>query len=290
MTAPFSTRIRRPGAVLVVAAAACVALACATTHNYLDPAGPTYEGAHAPDARDRTCGAQDGALKVVTFNIEFAREIERAIALLRTSAALRDFDILLLQEMDEPGVQRIARALGLNYVYVPSTIHPQADHDFGTAVLSPWPLDQTRKLLLPHAAFITRARRAAASAIVHCGTLRIRAMAVHLPAPAGVSGEEREDQVRVMLADLAGTHGPVVVGGDFNSRRMGSMFTQAGYRWLTDKLPGTSRGIGLWWSNDHVFTRGFVPAGGGPSAGVVDSAGASDHRAVWVRVAIQNEK
>jgi endonuclease/exonuclease/phosphatase family metal-dependent hydrolase len=290
MIAQTTARLRRPYAVFVVVAAACVAIACATTHNYLDPAGPMYKGDLAPDARDRTCGAQDGALEVVTFNIEFAREIERAIALLQTSAALRDVDILLLQEMDEPGVQRIALALGLNYVYIPSTVHPQAGHDFGTAVLSPWPLDEPRKLLLPHAAYITRARRAAASAVVHCGTLRIRAMAVHLPAPAGVRDEDREDQVRVMLADLAGTPGPVIVGGDFNSRKMGSMFTKAGYRWLTDKLPGTSRGMGLWWSSDHVFARGFVPAGGGPSAGVVDSAGASDHRAVWVRVAFQNEK
>jgi len=273
---------------LLVAAASLGTLACATTHNYLDPAGPRYEGSYTHDASSRTCGDPGGVLKVVTFNIEFSREIDRAIALLRTSAALGDADILLLQEMDAPGVDRIARALGVNYVYFPSTVHPQARHDFGTAVLSPWPLGEARKLLLPYAAFGTRARRAATSAVVHCGSLRIRAVAVHLSAPGALRDEEREEQVHLIIDDAARTGDAVIVGGDFNSRAVGRVFKAGGFLWLTDKLPGTSRGFGHWWSYDHVFARGMAAAVDGPAAGVVDSAGASDHRAVWVRVVPQN--
>ena len=31
--------------------------------------------------------------------------------------------------------------LGLNYLYFPSGIHPQARQEYGTAILSPWPIE-----------------------------------------------------------------------------------------------------------------------------------------------------
>jgi len=284
-----ATSPRWASRLLAIATALC-ALSCATTHNYLDPAGPRYEGGFADAASLEGRGSTDAPIRVVTFNIEFAREIDLALALLRHSAGLRDPDILLLQEMDAPGVERIARELRLNYVYFPSTVHPMAHHDFGTAVLSPWPLDEARKLVLPYAAFGTRARRAATSAVVHRGSLRIRAVAVHLPAPGAMRDEERAEQVRLIIDDASRTGDAVVVGGDFNSRAVARVFKAGGFLWLTDRLPGTSRGMGHWWSYDHVFARGLTAAGDGPAAGVVDPAGASDHRAVWVRLFPQNAK
>jgi endonuclease/exonuclease/phosphatase family metal-dependent hydrolase len=273
---------------LLATAAVTSCLSCATTRNYLDPAGPRYDGRYAEVASSEVRESPDDTIRVVTFNIEFAREIDRAVALLQTSAALRHPDILLLQEMDPIGVERIARELRMNFVYFPSTVHPMSHRDFGTAVLSPWPLDEARKLLLPHAAFGTRASRAATSAVIHRGSLRILAMAVHLPAPGAVSDDDRQEQVRVILDDAAKTTDAVVVGGDFNGRAAGRWFRERGFLWITDSLPGTSRRLGRWWSFDHVFVRGLTAAGDGLAAGVVDPAGASDHRAVWVRLAPQN--
>jgi endonuclease/exonuclease/phosphatase (EEP) superfamily protein YafD len=281
-------RVRFACLVPVALAAWFATAACAKTHNYLDPTGPKYEGNYADPAAPCASRPADGPIRVVTFNIEFAREIDKAVALLRDRGPLKDFDILLLQEMDAPGVERIARELRLNYVYFPSTVHPTAHRDFGTAVLSPWPLDEARKLLLPHAAFGTRARRAATSAVVHRGALRIRAVALHLSAPGAIRDEEREEQVRLIIDDAARTGDAVVVGGDFNSRSVSRVFESAGFLWLTGRLPGTSRGMGRWWSYDHVFARGLAAAVDGPAAGVVDPAGASDHRAVWVRLVPQN--
>jgi len=273
---------------LLAAVATSLLLSCATTHNYLDPAGPRYVGGYGENASPEARESPDDTFRVVTFNIKFAREIDRALALLQTSDALRDPDILLLQEMDAVGVERIARELRMNFAYFPSTVHPMSHRDFGTAVLSPWPLDEARKILLPHAAFGTRARRAATSAVVHRGSLRIRAVAVHLSAPGAVTDDERREQVRIIIDDAAATADVVVVGGDFNGRAAGRWFRDRGFLWITDSLPGTSRGLGRWWSFDHVFVRGLTAAGGGPAAGVVDPAGASDHRAVWVRLAPQN--
>ena len=221
---------------------------------------------------------------MLTFNIECGRKIEGAVSLLRESAALSGADILLLQEMDPAGVERMAHELGLNYVYFPGGVHPSCGHDFGTAILSPWPLEDARKLVLPHPSFLTGLRRAVTSATVLRGPDRIRAYSVHLPASGAVSSDDRREQVRIILDDAASSTDAVVIGGDFNSRSVGKWFEKAGYHWLTRDLPGTSRRFGIWWSLDHVFARGLGPAGGGGTAGFVESAGTSDHRVVWARL------
>jgi len=276
-------RLRRWAAPVVVLLASLTGSGCAT-HNYLDPAGPRYEGRYAPPPATDSRVLPSDALRVVTFNIEYGRQIDRAVSLLRGNAALHGADILLLQEMDPAGVERLAHELGLNYVHFPGGVHPSSGHDFGTAILSPWPLGDARKIVLPHASFLTGLRRAVTSATVLRGSDRIRAYSVHLPAPGAVSGDERREQVRIILDDAASSADAVVIGGDFNSRSVGEWFERAGYRWLTRDLPGTSRRLGIWWSLDHVFARGLRPGGDGETAGFAEPAGASDHRAVWVRL------
>lgn len=258
--------------------------ACVSTHNYLDPTGPRYEGSYAPPPATDERVPPSNALRVATFNIEFGRKIEGAVNLLRETEALRGADILLLQEVDPAAVGHIAHELRLNYVYFPGGVHPLSKRDFGAAILSPWPLKDARKIILPHAAFITNLRRAATSATVLRGSARIRVYSVHLPAPGAVSSDERHEQVRILVNDAARSPDAVVIGGDFNSRSVGKWFEEAGYRWLTRDLPGTERRFGIWWSLDHVFARGLMPAGDGRMAGFVDSAGTSDHRVVWARL------
>ncbi|RPJ70068.1 MAG: hypothetical protein EHM24_16645 [Acidobacteria bacterium] len=276
----------RTRAVLLLLAAVAAGLAtasCLSTRNFKDPAGPRYDGNYgAAAARETAPPPPTSPWRVVTFNIAFAREIDRALALIRSDEAFQALDILMLQEMDSAGVERIAKALGLNYVYYPSAVHPKHDREFGSAILSPWPLTEYKKIPLPHAAFLTRASRAVTSAVVQRGSLRVRAYTVHLPAPGAVSYDQRKEQVRIMAADAAKSGDLVVIGGDFNGRVVGGWFRDAGFLWLTEKLPGTARGFGHWWSYDHVFARGLRPAASGSAAGAVDPAGASDHRAVWV--------
>jgi endonuclease/exonuclease/phosphatase (EEP) superfamily protein YafD len=273
---------RALGIVLPVVLAALAATSCLTTRNFKDPDGPRYQGSHAPavTAADDPGGAAR-PFKVVTFNIEFARHIDAALRLLR-SDTLRA-DVLLLQEMDSKGVEQIARDLQLNYVYYPSAIHPMAGHEFGTAVLSRWPLVEPRKIALPHAAFGTRVVRSVTSAVVQYGSQRIRVYAVHLPAPGAVTTEERKEQVDIIAAEATKVSDPVIVGGDFNGRVVGGWFRDAGFLWVTDRLPPTSSalGLGFRWSYDHLFTRGLEPAPAKPASGIVNPEGASDHRAVW---------
>jgi endonuclease/exonuclease/phosphatase family metal-dependent hydrolase len=219
---------------------------------------------------------------VVTFNIAYAKQMDLALEVLRESPPLQDADVLALQEMDAPSVERIARELGLNSLYVPSAVHPSTDRDFGCAILSPWPLFEPGKVVLPVAAFGSGVRRAAVRATVLWGEQRVRVYSLHLPSPLGVTGGARRQQLEVLLADAADSTDPVVIAGDFNSRDVGKQLEEAGYSWPTRDVGTTSKFFFFGMSIDHIFARGLVAAPDVESFGAVkDNRGASDHRPVW---------
>jgi endonuclease/exonuclease/phosphatase family metal-dependent hydrolase len=269
------TRARIRRLLLGVGTAAAIA-ACARATNLLEPGIPAFSGEYAPRVPDT---ATTWHIRIVTFNIKLGRRIDRAIQVLR-SDSLRDADILALQEMDDAGVDRIARALRLNYVYYPGFIHPTDHRYFGPAVLSRWPIERSWKLLLPHEGRVRHQRRTATVAELRLRGRRIRVYAVHLETPFRFSDAARRDQVRTILADASGFGGPVVIAGDFNSYGIGPFLVRNGYRWLTARLDPTIS-IFSW---DHIFVRRLSrsrPA----SAGVVREVhAASDHRPVWAVV------
>ena len=249
---------------------------CARATNLLDPTTPGFSGEYAPRLSDT---AATSHIRIVTFNIKLARRIDRAIEVLR-SDSLRDADILALEEMDDAGVDRIARALRLNYVYYPGSIHPTDRKYFGPAVLSRWPIERSWKLLLPHQPGIRHQLRTATGAEIRLRGLRVRVYAVHLATPYRFSDAARADQVRTILADATGFDGPVVIAGDFNDYGVGRLLVRRGYRWLTARLDPTIS----FFSWDHIFVRHLSPARPA-SAGVVRQVhGASDHRPVWAVV------
>jgi endonuclease/exonuclease/phosphatase family metal-dependent hydrolase len=251
-------------------------LGCATAHNYLDPEGPRYErnGVPRPDR------PVPSSLRVVTFNIEYARRMDRAVPALRDHAALRGADLVLLQEMDLSGVEAVA-ALGLNYAYFPSSRHPKTGRDFGVAVLSPWPIEKAWKVPLPHRTRLVGLARAAVAARVRIGDRTVRVYSLHLGSPFGLGPGARRDQAAAVLADAKDSPDPVVIGGDTNSRGVGRTFVAAGYVWPTEKIGGT-RGR---FSFDHVFARGLARSAAG--AGVARDVVASDHRPVWAVLAFE---
>jgi endonuclease/exonuclease/phosphatase family metal-dependent hydrolase len=208
--------------------------------------------------------------------------VDRALEALRASPRLREPDVLALQEMDAPGVERIAQALGLNAVYFPSGVHPKHRRDFGCALLSPWPLEDARKLVLPHEALGTHLRRSAVSATLVRGSLRVRVYCAHLPSPLAISDTARREQAQAILAD-AGTFAlPVVVAGDFNSHDVGEVFVRAGYLWPTRDIGPTARWALGSLRYDHVFARGLSAPDALSAAGVVaDNKDASDHKPIW---------
>lgn len=265
----------RSRAALVLLLSA-VSPACKTAQNYLDPQGPMYAGSHA-GSRD----AAGDSLHIVTFNVEYALRVDRALEALRSHPRLKDADVIALQEMDAPGTEALASGLGLNYVYYPAALHPKTKRDVGDAILTPWPIESTFKLPLPHKSRGLGQSRAAAGALVRVAGRLFRVYSLHLGSPLGASPGQRRDQIDLVLADARESTLPVIIAGDFNSSQIGSRLEAAGYSWLTRGVGPTAHGF----SFDHVFVRSLDFDEG--AAGVArDVKDASDHRPVWARVRV----
>ena len=246
---------------------------CRTGRDYPPVGGPRYAG--APPVASPLDSARPVTLHIASFNIAFAEHIDGAIALLRSDSALRRADVLLLQEMDSAGAQRIAGALRMWYVYYPAIFHFRSKHDFGNAVLSRWPIVDDAKLVLPHASRFARTHRIATVATVRVGASRIRVYSTHLGTVADIRSSRRRDQLRAILADAA-AHPLVIIGGDLNDGDVGRVAQEAGYAWPTREGPRTTR-FGRW---DHVFLKGIATPQTA-SSGTVNARGVSDHHAIW---------
>jgi endonuclease/exonuclease/phosphatase family metal-dependent hydrolase len=266
----------------ILGAATLILAACAHTVNLLNPTSPKFEGSYAqPMMATTDTGTR---IRVVSFNIKLADRIEPAIGVLRSNE-LRDADIISLQEMDDAGVDRIARALGLNYVYYPGSIHPVRHRYFGPAILTRWPIEDTRKVILPYEAPVRHQRRNATAATIAVGDRCIRVYAVHLETQLRATQRERESQANAILADAAGTRCPVVVAGDFNSRAIGKYFEQRGYAWPTEHVGKTIS----FFSWDHIFVRGLGLPDSAPAGQVREVHGASDHHPVWASLILTDK-
>lgn len=278
LSAQHRTSMRPAGlrdlAVGIGFAAALAAGACATARNYVDPTGPRYTGDHGPEP---PAGPPGAPIRIVTFNIEYGRRTEQAIDALMRYGPLRSPDVLCLQEMDSEGVDRMARALGLNYVYYPGNRDGKTARDFGNAVLTRWPIERSWKVLLPHDSRILHRARAAVAARMTTESGPLTVYSVHLGSPIGISGGQRKQQAQAVLEDLETRTGPAVIAGDFNSKGVGEVFVAAGLDWPTRDIGGT-RGSH---SFDHVFARGFLASHVGDAGVVREAREASDHRPVW---------
>jgi endonuclease/exonuclease/phosphatase family metal-dependent hydrolase len=253
--------------------------ACATAVNYGGPAGPRFAGADllAPAAGDDT-------IRVVTFNVKYSERVQEAIALLRGDTALRRADVLLLQEMDEPGARAVADSLGMSWVYYPASRHPGTGRDFGNAVLARWPIADDRKIVLPHLARFRRSQRIAVGATVRLEGVALRVYSVHLATMIGNGPTERREQLAAVLEDAA-PYPAVVIAGDFNSETVPDYAADRGYAWPSRGLAHTN----AWWTFDHVLLRGLALVGDG-AIGVSDARGASDHKPVWAVVTTKDVK
>ncbi|MGD2050113.1 MAG: endonuclease/exonuclease/phosphatase family protein [Chloroflexota bacterium] len=264
---------------------AMLAVSCQPVTNFPDPEEPLYEGNYSDGPPDF-----DGSLKVVTWNIAFAEEIEEAIAELSENEDLQGADILLLQEMDESGTETMAQTLGYNYVYYPASIHSRHDKNFGNAILSKWPIVDSEKIILPHQNPRNDQIRIAVRALISFGDIKVPVYSLHTET-YWLGQRSREDQIDYITEQIETIYPYALAGGDFNTLTPGSV------RALEDRLgkvgfdrvsagAGQSVGIGdLGFKLDHIFARGMVPI----DTGVSSTSTASDHYPVWVDLVLEDE-
>ncbi len=232
------------------------------------------------------------SITVVSYNIQYAEHISQAIVDIRADRRLALADIYLLQEMDPAGTERIARALGCDFVYFPASVQRHTGRLFGNAVLSRWPIRGSRVIILPHPSPVDGTRRIALDASITLGDRVLNALSVH-QATVVVSQHDRFDQTEMVADCVSGLPGPVIVGGDFNTvthwevvatrRRL----RRAGLREAALPPGATNRKaiarvLGLENALDHIYVRGLVPLG----TGVAREASASDHWPVWATVSV----
>ena len=249
--------------------------------NFESPEGPRYVGSYAENKP-----TYNGSIKVISYNIDFGEEMAQGLTEIQTIEELNHPDILLLQEMNEEGVEQMAKDLKYNFVYYPASIHRHG-RNFGNAILTPWPIKDDKKLILPHRAPLNRQMRISLAATVTINGLDILTHCSHTEVYM-TTRRLRNAQVGAITDDVGIDNPYVIVGGDFNTvtnrgiRRMVEQFKEIGLIRASKGAGPTVNKMGFSpCAADHIFTRGLeVLACGSPN-----DTKASDHYPVWVQLA-----
>ncbi len=228
-------------------------------------------------------------MRVVSWNIELGQGIDRAIDVLTTDPDLKDADLILLQEMDDVGPQRIAEALGLAAVYRAGCKHGDTGKPFGNAILVRGEVGEAKAIRLPHLARFMGMRRIAVQAPV---TVRpsaggdphdIQVWSVHAEIST-LPHRRQVAQYREVADQVVGAGQPkAVVGGDFNTasgRSIRGLVEHMERAHMVRVLPPgqqTFFRFGRPFELDHLFAKGFDVI----DSGVTVGHHASDHDPVW---------
>ncbi len=261
---------------------ALLLVSCRPIQNYNNP-GPLFWGDYATES-----ASFDGVLKVVSWNIKFSEKIPEALDDLMTFAELENADIILLQEMDEEGVDSLARSLGYNYVYFPASIHTHHDRNFGNAILARWPISDAEKIILPHKNPKNKQGRIASRASVWVEDREIPTYSVHTET-FWLPPNRRLDQVQAIIDDIDPELHYGIIGGDFNTLTPMSVaevvarFEHAGYVWATESTDSTITSDFLPIITDYIFTKNMTVL----DSGSVADTNASDHQPVWADLRLE---
>lgn len=229
----------------------------------------------------------DRVLRLATYNIHYGYDTEWRLSLARQADALEaaGVDVVALQEVDAGRITSfsidnalwLAQRLNMHSVYLPAV-----EHLTGIALLSRYPILDTATILYPS--------EEEATGLIHARLLvrdaGIDAFATWL----GLSEEERVRQIAAAVEWMAlrSPEGPAFFAGDLNSRPDSPTYQRLSRAGFADPFrdlglgdPPTSPAIRPHGRIDFVRTRDLTPV----DAGVDDSL-ASDHRMVWVDVAL----
>ncbi|NND51064.1 MAG: hypothetical protein HKN54_01580 [Flavobacteriaceae bacterium] len=235
-------------------------VSCRPTKNYLEKDFPVHQSL----TKYTPLNHPDSLLSIVSFNIEYGENIDKALEEIH-GLPIKDLDVLLLQEMDEKGTAQIADELKFNYIFFPISFHRKYKRNFGNAVLSKWPLSQPRKSILPHDRPFNKMKRGATNAVINYGDIKILIYSVHLEIPL-MSLSKRIEQLNYILNDINknDTLNHIILGGDFNSmfknevREVVTHCENQHFTWHTKGIGYTSNKFNVLRPTlDHIFSRGF---------------------------------
>lgn len=259
-------------------------LSCGTVRIYKEPNEPIF---YSNVIAQKTLEQKD-SLNVVSFNIQEAEKIELAISEFQEVEKTTPIDLFLLQEMDEKGVEAIAKKFQLNYVYIPIVYNKLVKKNIGNAILTKGTVSRQEKLLLPHSKWVNGRRRHASICEVNVGGEKILAYSVHTETVM-MGRKKRMDQADVII-DHARTqlqkYDKVIIGGDFNtlfskdSKMVAEKFKEAKFDWATANVGSTAKAFfGLVKpKHDYLFSKGLRIT----EAHKMETSQSSDHLPLFV--------
>jgi endonuclease/exonuclease/phosphatase family metal-dependent hydrolase len=258
--------------------------------NYLSSDYPIYQNSFVQ--QDFNPRPYNGIIKIVSYNIQLSKDINRVLRELKYNDQIKSADVILLQEVvGIPGranahaAEIIAKKLNLNYVYAPAFIHHKNEMDFGVAILSRFPIENVKKIILPHLHYKYRTQRIAIGATLHIEGRDLRVYSTHLETLQ--KSDQRIDQILAINEDIKNQETDhVILGGDFNAAHF---FQRHKLLKAIQKirLVNATQGIGVTMKKifgffqvqlDHIFSKQMWIIGKG-RARYTD---ASDHRPIWI--------
>jgi endonuclease/exonuclease/phosphatase family metal-dependent hydrolase len=284
----------------VVAAAGCgVDLGPAQPWQAIDQL-PQLPSAMAVERSDpgtfRTTGAAvSSPLRVVTYNTEYGQDPAGLAAAILGDPELARAGLFLFQEEErypaegESRAARLARLLGLGYLYVPARTKGAGTH--GLALMSAFPIDAVEKMDLPLAD--NGVPRIAVAADVHVGDRTLHIIDIHLE--TRLNPRDRVAQLHPAVIDAPDA---VLVAGDFNTNWvtwagsvpvlasdrdqapiLDSYMTSLAFEAPSATSGPTEHAYGLEFKLDSIYTRGLDVTFGG-----VVRTGPSDHWPMYIDV------
>jgi len=245
--------------------------------NFNDPQGPVYLGEYATEP-----ASYNGRIKLVTWNLRHGERVDEAIKTLQNGEPLRDADVVLLQEMDEVGVERMARALSYNYVFYPAIFNPRHGKSQGNAILTKWPIRSYSKTVLPKLGSELMQTRISVKATIVVNEVEVDVYNEHLetlwllPLRVNYQADYLVRQIDPKRISI--------VAGDFNSWNnlviayLEQLFNDIGFVRVSAGTGYTFKAGLLRLTLDHIFTNHEEDF----RVGIWRNTDASDHYPLWV--------
>ncbi|MEM9547786.1 MAG: endonuclease/exonuclease/phosphatase family protein [Bacteroidota bacterium] len=268
-------------------------------YSYEEENAPLFKGDYRQEIGEEDFNSKS-KIRVVSFNIEFAQHIDEAIELLKL-APLNVTDVLLLQEMDEKGTEKIAKALNMCYAYYPAIFHPKHGKNVGNAILTKWNIINSQKVKLPHPSSYPvpwKGKNYIFRKTLTIANIDIRGESIAFAsthAAAFNTTQNRKEFAQAITSQLKDIDIKyAVVGGDFNSLGNADIaatvqpFTSSDFLWaskdigmtISEKKPILNMVPTNAFQLDHLFVKGMHVT----SAGKVKQKGVSDHLPIWVEL------
>ncbi len=241
----------------------------------------------------------DAGLRVVSFNVHYAKDPFAIAAAIKADQNLRNADVILLQEVEyhlkegKGRAAQIAEQLGMECVYAPATARSRkATH--GLAVLTNLPIDHIEIIRLPFHVLGFRSRQRIALRIV-IDTPNGKAQIYNVHLDTRINPKKRIEQLRAVM-DSIGTREamPTVIAGDLNTiqawfvagtfpiffadqrKAVNDFFEEYGY--ATQAIKGYTMKQGpVRFKLDAIYVSGFDITHAAVERGVQ----VSDHAPIW---------